>query len=456
MVAKNYRVAALRFYRILVLSVLTFLLAQPVLAQSFIRDAEIEQTLRVYATPIFRSAGLTPENVRIFIINDPSINAFVAGGSNLFIHTGLLLAADEPSMLVGVIAHETGHIAGGHLAQGSEQLANAQIGTILSYVLGAAAGLAGGGGDAGAAIITAGQQVAQRNFLSFTRMNEQAADTAALTYLDSNNISSSGLLKLLEKLRIKETVYNGKIDPYALTHPLSKERIGHIRGHLLHSKIPEGKIPSNYAKLHRRMVAKLQGFLQPPQTTLSQYPAQDTSLEAHYARAVAYHRLSRLDESLKEMESLLKASPNDPFFLELKGQILAESGKNAEALDYYRKSVNALPDSALLKQEYGAVLLAQKPPQYKQAKDQLKQSTLLDNSNATAWQYLGQSYAALGDKGQASLAYAEAEMLNNKPQDALRHIAAALENLPEASPAQLRAEDIQEEATRMTKKQNDD
>lgn len=426
--------------------------ASPACAQALIRDVEIEQTLRTFSTPIFQAAGLTPENVRIFIVNDPAINAYVAGGSNMFIYTGLMLAAEDPLMLIGAISHETGHIAGGHIAGGTEQLENAQIGTILSYVLGAAAGVAAKSSDIGMGIMTAGQNVAQRNFLSFSRMNEQAADQAGLEYLEANNLSASGLLKLLEKLRFKETAYRGQLDPYALTHPLSKERISHIRGSLLHTKIPHGAMPEHYALLHERLRAKLIGFLQKPATTLQQYPAGDNSVAAHYARAVAYHRLSQLAPALNEMDALLKKSPKDPFFLELKGQILAESGKSKTALQYYRKAAALLPNSALMKTEYASVLLAQTPPQYSAALPELKKASLMDASNPTTWHLLADCYAAQKDAGQAALAFAEKEMLSGKPLEALRQATKALELLPAASPARLRAEDIKTEATRLHEK----
>jgi predicted Zn-dependent protease len=443
--------------RLLLPALMSFLLLPAAaFAQSFIRDAEIEQTLRLYATPIFKTAGLTPENIHLFIINDPSINAFVAGGSNMFFHTGLLLATEEPGMLIGVIAHETGHIAGGHLALGTEELANAQIGTILSYVLGAAAGIAGGSSDVGAAVISAGQHVAQRNILSFTRMNEQAADQAALTYLGKNNISADGLLQLLERLRLKETAYRGKIDPYALTHPLSKERIGHIRGNLLNTSVPAGAVPAQYLPLHQRLHAKLLGFIQKPEITLRQYPADDVSVAARYARAVAYHRQQNLTMALKEIDSLLKDEPRDPFYLELKGQILAESGRYGQALPYYRDAATLLPDSALLQTEYGATLLAQSPPHTKTALGVLKKAASQDSSNPQNWHLLAECYADLGDKGQAELATAEEAFINGQAIETLRHISLALKDLPRHSPSRLRAEDLKTEATRLNKKQQED
>lgn len=423
----------------------------PAAAASLIRDAEIEQTLREFSSPIFTAAGLVPDNVHLFIVNDPSLNAFVAGGSNIFIHTGLLMEADDPAVIIGVIAHETGHIVGGHLAQGAEQMKNAQISTILGYILGAAAGVAGGG-EAGIAVMTAGQSIAQRNYLSFSRMNEQSADQAALNYLDATQISANGLLRLLEKLRIRETAYRGMLDPYALTHPLSKERISHLRGHLLQSKIPENQLPAGYKEKNDRMRAKLIGFLQTPENTIAQYSPQDRSVAALYARAVAYHRLSRLDEALTEVDGLLEESPEDPFYLELKGQILSESGKDAEALNYYAKASKLLPESALLHTEYANVLLAQKPPQYHTALEELKRSSVQDAANPTTWNLLVQCYQALGQKGQAALAAAEEQLLIGNAVEAIRQSNAALEALPESSPSRLRAEDIKTEATRLYEK----
>jgi predicted Zn-dependent protease len=438
---------------ILVLSASVF--PSGVRAQSLIRDAEIEQTLRVYATPIFRTAGLVPENVRIFIINSPDINAFVAGGSNLFLHTGLIMATDDPAMLIGVMAHETGHIAGGHIAGGAEQLENAGMSTILSYVLGAAAGIASGNSTVGAAVVTAGQNVAERNFLSFSRMNEQSADQAAISYLEKNNVSVSGMLRLMEKLRLKETAWRGQIDPYALTHPLSKERVSHLRASLLQSKVADGNYPPEYMLLHARMTAKLIGFLQSPETTLKQFPKGDNTIAAHYARAIAYHRLSQTASALHEMKALLAESPRDPFYLELKGQILAETGDAARALPYYQKASQILPDSALLKTEYARLLLSQKPPRYAEALSELTQANIMDNSNPTTWHLAAECYAEAKDIGQAALATAEEAMLNNEPLEAMRHIAVALKELPATSPSRLRAEDLQTEATRLQKEQQE-
>ncbi|MGB1540033.1 MAG: M48 family metallopeptidase, partial [Rickettsiales bacterium] len=216
-------------------------------AQSFglIRDTEIEHTLRAYADPIFKSAGLVPSSINIYIVQDDSINAFVTGGSNVFIHTGLILRTSEPGMLIGVIAHETGHISGGHLVRTNEAMEKARLQMMMGYLLGAAA-VAGGAGDAGAAIMNAGQHAATRGLISHTRANEQAADQAALRFLDANQISAQGMMQMFEVLRQQENRQIGNPDPYTMTHPLSRERIMHMRNHVAQSSIPVGQVPTRF------------------------------------------------------------------------------------------------------------------------------------------------------------------------------------------------------------------
>lgn len=432
----------------LILGSLIFSLASPAQAISLIRDTETEQLIRDYSNPIFRAAELDPDTIRIFIVNDSAINAFVAGGANMFVHTGLILASERPEVLMGVIAHETGHIAGGHLARGTEALEDAQLSTILSYVLGAAAGLAGGG-EAAAGILSAGQHVAQRNLLSFTRVNEQAADQAALKYLDETNISAAGLLELMERLRTRETVYNQNIDPYALTHPLSKERIAHIRGHLLQQGEKGGKISPAIQKRHERVLGKLRGFLQNPQTVLN-YRASD-SVSDQIARVVAYHRLSQTSAALKGINALLLREPNNAYWIELKAQILSESGREAEALPLYRKASILKPESGLLRTYYAKMLLATDKSNASKAVAELRKASQQDRTNPLTWRLLGQAEAALGQDGNAALAYAEAALLNNNSDLARRYASEALEKLQKASPALLRAQDVREEAIRLQK-----
>lgn len=423
----------------------------PSQARSLIRDAEIEHTLRLYADPIFKSAGLSPDAIHIFLIDDKSINAFVAGGSNMFLHTGLILETKDPGMLIGVMAHETGHIAGGHLAQGSEKIKNAQLGTVLSYILGAAAA-AGGSPKAGMAIMSAGQQAAMRNFLSYSRANEQSADQAGLTYLQSNNISANGMLEMFELLRRNESRNFGTPDPYVLTHPLGKERIAHIRNYVSRSTIPPNSWPKAFNGRHERMIAKLTGFLQPLDYTLTKYPTGNNGLSARYARAIAYYRASKLDISLVEMDSLLKESPADPFFNELKGQILFENGKVDEALKSYSTAVKLLPDSPLIRIDLAKAQLAVgTPDMISEAQQNLEIATSQDATNASAWRLLGTAYGKQNKMAQSNLALAEEAVLINEPEQALNYLRQAEIELKAGSPGSLRAQDLKRLAEKMKK-----
>ena len=411
-------------------------------AVPLIRDAEIEDTLRAYGNPLFVTAGLSPDAVHIFLVQDPSINAFVAGGSNLFIHTGLILKTDKASMLIGAMAHETGHMAGGHLAQGTEKLKDAELGTVLSMLLGVAA-MVGGAGEAGAGMMSAGSELSMRNFLHFTRSNENAADQAGLNYLDKQHISASGMLRLLEILRQDENRSYGSPDPYTRTHPLSIDRIAHIRDHVMQSSIPEDSLPAGFGARHARMLAKLQGFLNPPEDTLRQYPPQDQSLSARYARAVAYFRMPDLAKALVEIDSLIRDHPKDPFFHELRGQILFENGRIPDAAASYATAAKLLPDSPLILTDYGKVLTAREDrADNARAVSVLEHASALDNSNPETWHQLAIAYGKQGNQGMFYLSSAEEASLNDNPIAVLRNVNLALDKLGTDNPARLRAGDL--------------
>lgn len=413
------------------------------LAVSLIRDAEIEDTLRAYANPIFDKAGLNANAIHIFIVDDPTINAFVAGGANMFIHTGLIMKTENPSMLLGVMAHETGHMAGGHLAQGAEKLKDAQLGTILSMVLGAAV-VAGGGGDAGVAVMSAGQEVAMRNFLSFSRSNENAADQAALNYLDALHITSSGMLKVLEMLRQNENRSYSMPDPYTRTHPLSIDRISHIRDHVMGSPLKDGDYPANFKERHDRMLAKLIGFTQPLNDTLAQYPLRDSSLAAHYARSIAYFKAADLQKALAEIDTLIKMRPGDPYFQELKGQFLFENGKIEESKKAYDNAAGKLPNSPLILSDYGKVLLASgNAVDAAKAVKLLERSSHLDNSNVNTWHELAIAYGKTDHQAMFYLASAEEAMLADNMKQAEHFVDLAISHLDASeSAAKIRATDL--------------
>lgn len=417
---------------------------------SLIRDAEIEHTLRLYADPVFRTAGLAPESVKIFLVNSDSVNAFVAGGQNIFIHTGLIDACETPDMLLAVIAHETGHIVGGHLARGTEKLKNAQLGTIIGFVAGIAAAAAGGGGDAAAAVIGGSQSVIHRNLLAFSRTNEQSADQLALKYLDSLGISASGMAATFTVLRRGEMRQFGSPDPYALTHPLSRERIEYVRAHIENSPIPEGTYPKKYDEAHKRMRAKLYAFLQLPPKTFARYPQTDNSDAARMARAIAWYKIPELEKSLAEMNALLKRHPNDAYLYDLKGQILFENGRVPEALSAYTQASKLAPKEPLILVALAEAQLAGGGnAQLLQTIATLERVTQLDSTHPRAWRLLATAYGKKGEKGRAALALAEEALLNDQPDTARIQAELARKSLPAASPSALRVEDILRSAKAM-------
>lgn len=425
-------------------------------ALPLIRDAEIEHTLRMYGDPIFRIGGLKPSNVHLFIVNDDSLNSFVAGGANMFIHTGIIMDCATPDMLIGVMAHETGHIVGGHLAQGSEKLKDAGTGSILTYVLGAAAAVASKKPEVAAAVISGGQNSMMRNFLAFTRAHEESADQFALRALDQMHISASGLVEVFELLRRHEREHAGSPDPYMLTHPLTSTRIEFVRAHADASKIPAGQYPKNYDMPHQRMIAKLYGFLESPERTLQHYPQSNTGVPARMARAIAFYKMPDMTRALQEMDSLLLEHPDDPFFHELKGQMLFENNHPKEALASYREAVKFLPDSPLILADLGKVEISQNDASLiPSAINHLEKSTALDDSNADAWHQLGIAYGKAGNKGLSSLALAEEALLGNDPLLALTQVSQALTALPRGTPAWQRAQDLKTRAQEVRKEQKE-
>ncbi len=409
---------------------------------SFIRDAEIEATLRAYANPLLRVAGLEPNAVQIFIVNDPGLNAFVAGGQNIFVNTGLLMKSTDASQIIGVVAHEIGHIEGGHLSRlvGAQKRAGkeALIGTILG---GAAAIL--GNPAAGAAIAAGGAHIGTRNLLTFNRTQESAADQAALRYLEATGQSAKGLADFLGVLLDQELLSTANQDPYVRTHPLSRRRIDTINAHLSRSRYSNIPTSHDFKVRHARMKAKLSAFIQSPVQTFRQYRASDRSMEARYARAVAYYKRPQLEKALPLIDGLIAEFPNDPFFHELRGQMLFENGRAEEALPSYEQAARLLPNSALLLGDLGKVQLERGTTELiSTAVGNLRAALDQEPRNGFYWRQLGIAYGKLGQTGQSSWALAEEALLRRKYADAIRLAERAKRALPVGSPDWIRAEDI--------------
>jgi predicted Zn-dependent protease len=417
--------------------------AQLAVAQSILRDAETEALMREASAPLIRAAGLDERNVQILVINDPSINAFVAGGQIVWIHSGLIAEADNLNQVQGVIAHELGHIEGGHVIRSSEGIKAATGVTIVSMLLGVAA-IAAGGGEAGMAIMGAGQQAAIGTYLAFSRTQESSADLAGVRYLSQAEINGEGSLQFFKKLQnLEYRLAIPQDNGYARTHPLSGERIAVMTE--LYQKDPAWKRPTPPALEARfqRVRAKLIGFVSDPPQTLKRYPLTDKTAAAHYARAYAYHKGAYPDQAVREVDALLAMAPADPYFLELKGQVLLESGRPREALAPLREAVAATNNQPLIAALFGHALVAtDDDAKLPEAERVLRAAVARDNDNPFAWYALGTVYARMGDTARAALATAERYQLIGQDAMALRHAEIALGGIKPGTNDYLRAQDI--------------
>jgi predicted Zn-dependent protease len=416
---------------------------RPALAQSVLRDAETETLLNDMSRPLIEAAGLRPQHVQIVLIHDKNINAFVAGGQIVYLHSGLIEAADNANEVQGVIAHELGHITGGHIIRFEEGAKAATGVMLLSLLLGAAA-MAAGGGEAGAGILAAGQQAAMGKFLAFTRVQESSADQAGASFLKTAGITGKGSLAFFKKLQNLEfRLAIPQEDSYARTHPLSGERMAALEN--TYRTAPSWDAPTD-PKLEARfqmVKAKLSGYVNDPRTTLLKYPETDRSLPARYARAYAYHKSAYPDKASAEADELLKAQPNNPFLYELRGQILLESGKPQEALASLRRAVELAPDQPLISSMLGHALIStENPDNFSEAKQVLRSAIGRDNSNPFAWYQLGIVYDREGDHARAALATAERYNLEGRARLAMASAQQAMAGIPSGSPDWLRAQDI--------------
>jgi len=413
-----------------------------------IRDAEIEQLLRDYAQPVLRAAGLAKQNVRVVVLSDRSFNAFVMDGRHIFINAGALFDAKTPNEVIGVFAHETGHLAGGHLQRLREQLASAQTASIIALLAGIGAAVAGsragaGGGDVGMAAIMAPQQAIMRTVLAYVRTQEDQADHAGVKFLNATGQSPRGMVELFKRLS-SESLFNSRyIDPYMQTHPMPAERVAALETVAKASPYWDRKDSPELQLRHDMMRAKLSGFLERPDTVARRYPATDHSLPARYARAISMYRNSDLRQATAQIDSLIQAQPNNPYFYELKGQALLEGGHPSEAIAPLRHAVQLSHNNALIE-----ILLAQalnatgNAKLSEEAVAMLRSAIVREPEAPNAYSQLAVAYARKGDLANADLASAQAAFSRGDIKTARQLAARAKTRLPVGSPAWVRADDI--------------
>ncbi len=444
--------------RLVAVFVALSLCLQPAAAQSVLRDAETEALFRDASAPIFKAAGFNPNAVDLILLNDGSINAFVAGGQAIYIHSGLIGAADSVNELQGVIAHELGHITGGHVIRFDEGLKPATGITVLSLLLGGLAAAAGSP-DAALGVFMAGQQAAMGKFLAFSRAQESSADAAGAKFLSDAGISGRGSIEFFKKLQNQEFRYgfsrrsNPDAEFYS-THPMTADRLSTLQD--TYEKDPAWNTPPP-AELQARFLrvkAKLYGYLAEPQDTLRAYPEYLTDVPARYARAYAFHKEAFVDKALDETKALIASDPANPYFLELEGQILLESGRPAEAVEPLRKATQLTSNEPLIATTFGHALIAtEDKDNFAEAEKVLKTSVARDRDNPFTWYQLGVVYEAKGDIPRARLASAEQQLMNMQLGEAVRSAEAAESALPKGTPDWLRAQDIAMSARAMMERQ---
>jgi predicted Zn-dependent protease len=415
-------------------------------AETIIRDTEIEADIRTMVTPIWKAAGLEPSSLHVYLVEDKQLNSFVAGGQNEFINSGLIMRAETPNQLIGVLAHETGHITGGHLTRFQEAARNASIEGIIAMVLAAAATVAGRGSGGGAALLGA-QGVAERAFMQYSITQEASADHAAMTFLDASGQSARGLLQFFQILQGEEMLAGIREDPYLRTHPLTAQRVDYVRNHVEHSRFSAVPDSSANIEMLKRIKVKLGAFVSPPSSTLAAYPEKDQSVLARYARAIAYYRMPNLDKALPIIDGLIKEFPRDPYFRELKGQMLFENGRIAEAVQPYEEAVRLAPPAALLRISLAQVYIESNDPKVnKRAIAYLNDAMRTEDRETQGWHLLATAYGRDNQIGMAALALAEEGLAGGKKKDAQQQALRAKALLPKNSAGYNRAENIHREA----------
>ncbi|MFA7276349.1 MAG: M48 family metalloprotease [Pseudobdellovibrionaceae bacterium] len=412
--------------------------------QAIIRDAEIEESIRIWTKGVIEAAGMRPEQVKIVLVQSPDVNAFVAGGSNIFIYTGLLQKTDSPAEVVGVIAHELGHISGGHLTRTSEVADNVSFEAMIGAIVGIGAAIATGDGSAAAAGISIGQGQAMNSYLAHSRVQESSADQAGFRFMTGAGLSPRGLPSFLEKLASQELLPTSQQSQYMRTHPLSRDRVDVLenkaKGSLLYNK----PYPEEWNEPYQRMKAKLLGYVT-PQQVMYMYKSSDAGVPSLYARAIAEYRMNHVDNALKLADQLVRREPQNPYFYELKGQMLFEFGKANAAVAPYEQAVEFLPSSGLIRVALAQALIesaGKDPAKLNLAIDHLKRAEKDEPRLTRIKRLLATAYGKMGKETEARVFLAEEALMQGRRDEASRIADATLKQLPQNSPEAIRAKDI--------------
>jgi predicted Zn-dependent protease len=415
-----------------------------------LRDTEIEQLLRDYTRPILRTAGMEKNNIQVSIINDPAFNAFVADGRRIFVNYGALMQSQTPNQLIGVLAHETGHLAGGHLSKLREQLAQAQTQMIVAMLLGVGAMVAGaksnpnsGAGNIGAAAISAPQEAIRRNLLSYQRQQEENADRAGVKFLTATGQSPKGMYETFQRFGSESLFAARGADPYSQSHPMPAERVRALEELARSSPYWDKKDDPALQLRHDMMRAKTSGFMEKADTVYRRYPMSNDSLPARYARAIATYLHGDLRSALMQIDALIQAQPNNPYFYELRGQALLEGARPAEAIAPLRKAVAMSGGAPLIEMLLGQAMVAtNNTATTEEAITLLRKALARETEAPLGYSQLAMAYGRKGDLAQADLAAAQAAFLRGDNKTARELAARAKTRFAVGSPGWVKADDI--------------
>ena len=425
--------------------------AQDAKGPPVIRDTEAEQLLRDYTRPILRAAGLEKQNIQIVIINDSVFNAFVADGRRIFVNYGALMQSETPNQIIGVLAHETGHLAGGHLAKMREQLASAQTQMIIAMLLGAGAMVAGsrsgnsngGLANAGAAVATAPQEVIRRSLLSYQRQQEENADRAGVKFLNATGQSAKGMYDTFRRFTNDSLFAAHGADPYVQSHPMPADRVAALEGLARSSPFWDKKDDPALQMRHDMVRAKISAFMERQDTVYRRYPLSDTSLPARYAHAIATYRHGDLRTALAQIDGLIQLQPSNPYFYELRGQALLEGGKPAEAIAPLRRAVQLSNSAPLIEMLLGQALVGTDNKAYTEEAIAILRAALSRETEAPlGYTQLAMAYGRKGDFADADLASAQAAYLRGDNKTARELASRAKTRFAIGTPGWVKADDI--------------
>ncbi len=416
--------------------------AQDFAAGTMLSDTEIGMTLAAFGRPIFTAGGLDPNQIQLHMVVDDSINAFATRGNNMFLHTGLLLKSRNSSEVIGVMAHEAGHIAGGHTIVTTKDMMGPNTISLLSTLLGIAAGVASGKPDLGMAIMMGGQRAALGQYLTFSRGVEAQADQFAVKVLQASHQSAKGLYDFFDRLQAEEALYVAHQDPYLTNHPITRERMEAVQTSMLASPYTNQPPDPELERQYRRMVAKLYAFLKPQVATLQKYPETDKSVEGRYARVIAYYRRSQFDKAMPLVDSLIADVPRDPFFWQIKGDMFLSRSQTEPAIEAYREALKVLPNAPEIIVAMAHAMVESRQNHGPEAEQALKHALALDPENPDAWDLLATSYNRDNNLGMSAYAAAERAILTGQFGDVARYSNQAEKLLEKDTPTWYRLQDI--------------